>query len=169
MASASSKSARPVTKHKRTLQVENSAFSRRSPDGPRASDKLFIHLNRRVEWFILGGLLSIGRREGTLGRGQRRRQSASIERDDAPIYKSTSSSDFGARSEMKAKRASGFEPIRRSTVSAVASFSSAMTATRKSVRFAGSIVVSRKSRIGISPSPLNRLTSIAPRPENPDF
>src|ERR1700729_3364281 len=65
---------------------------------------------------------------------------------------------------MKAKRASGFVPISRSTASAVESLSSAMIATRSKVRFAWSIVVSRKSRIGISPRPLNRLTSIAPRP-----
>ena len=43
------------------------------------------------------------------------------------------------------------------------------SATRSRARLAGSIVVSRKSRDGISPRPLNRLTSIAPRPVNPDF
>jgi hypothetical protein len=31
------------------LQAQNSAFLSSSPDGPSGRDKLFIHLNRRVE------------------------------------------------------------------------------------------------------------------------
>src|ERR1700674_1827142 len=54
-------------------------------------------------------------------------------------HTSTSSMAFGARSWMKANRASGFDPIRRSTVSAVAAMSVATTATRSRERLAGSI------------------------------
>ena len=74
-------------------------------------------------------------------------------------YTSTNSPANAARCWMKANRASGLLPIRRSTEPDVSARSSSTTATFRRRRFVGSIVVSFNCAGIISPRPLKRLTS----------